>query len=60
MQAIDDAFFLPSQDLLLVDEIAMLVFDSEEKSNDWHVDILSLLFLLDIVDLFLKEGPERS
>lgn len=38
----------------------MLVLDSEEKSNDRYIDVLSLFFLMDVMNLFLDEGSERS
>jgi hypothetical protein len=41
MQAVDDSFLLPGQDLFLVDEIAILVLASEEERNNGDSSPLS-------------------
>ena len=60
MQPVDDTLVPPAKNLIFEDEISGFVFAAEEESDDGGVDLLTFCLLLEIVDLLLDEGSERS
>ena len=60
MKSVYDTVIPPSEYLILVDEIAMFMLATEEKTDYWNIMLGSFLDLLEQVNFFLNESSKRS